>query len=332
MPFLRRATAPALAAALALGLAACEPDLAPAFQPEGVGSIAGRLFFDADEDGLYTPTLGDTLLVGVPIEVRERGTDEVLEQGVTDAQGLFEFEGLPVGTHDVYVVATEETVGDLVVCVNPLQATVYRGEQAFVTPTGRVACIIDIAEAKDLPDDELAVVVGVVTAPPGIYRANNLYLQDETGGIQVFGTTAAVALGDVVEVRGDRDEFRTEIQLGNSPVVRKLGETAVPDPEEVTVGELAAVNDSKDPFVGVLAMVSGVSVGAFTTSTSGADATMTDATGSARLRLDQNAQARLIGLFEEGACYDLTGIVGIFDGATQLKPRYTTDVVEVACP
>jgi hypothetical protein len=307
----RRAIPAATAAALVLGLAACEPDLAPPFEPAGTGSIAGRLFFDADEDGLFTPTRGDTVLVGVPVEVRERGSDVVLDETETDAGGAFRFDDVRVGTHDVYVVATPETVGDVIFCENPVRASVYRDDEAFVTAIGTVACVIDISAAKDLDEDELVVVVGTVTAPPGVYRANNLYVQDETGGIQVFGNTTALDVGDVVEVRGLMDAFRTEIQIGGSPTVVKVGETSPP----------AAV-----------VRVEGVSVGAFTTSTSGADADMTDESGTARLRLDQAAQARLLPSFEEGACYDITGIVGIFDNTTQLKPRYTSDVVEVACP
>ena len=332
MHFFRRASPAATAAALVLGLAACEPDLAPAFQPEGTGSVAGRIFFDADEDGLFTPTRGDTVLVGVPVEIRERGSDVVLEETETDASGAFVFDGVRVGTHDVYVVATPETVGDVIFCENPVQASVYRDDEVFVTAVGTVACIIDIAEAKELDEDELVVVVGTVTAPPGVYRANNLYIQDETGGIQVFGNTTVLEVGDVVEVRGLIDVFRSEIQIGGSPTVVKTGEVPPPAPVVVEVGTLEDITDPKDPLVGALATVEGVSVGAFTTSTSGADADMTDATGTARLRLDQSAQARLLPSFEEGACYDITGIVGIFDNATQLKPRYVTDIMEVACP
>lgn len=333
MSFIRRAVRALPVAALVLGLAACEPDLAPPFEPEGTGSIAGRLFFDADEDGLFTPTRGDTLLVGVDIELRARGTETVLDDTQTDAGGFFAFENVPVGTHDVYVVATSEEIGEVVVCENPVQASVYRGDEAFVTALGQVACVIDIAEAKDLDPDELVLVVGTVTADPGVYRSNNLYVQDETGGIQVFGNTTDVEVGDVVEVRGLVDAFRSEIQLGGSPTVTKVGEVASPAPEVVEIGVLQGITDPKHAIVGALAKVEGVMVGEFTTSTSGADAEMTNATGTARLRLDQAAQARIgVATFQAGMCYDITGIVGIFDNATQLKPRFTSDIVEVTCP
>jgi hypothetical protein len=324
-----------MAAALVLGLAACEPDLAPAFQPEGTGSVAGRLFFDADEDGLFTPTRGDTLLVGVPIEVRVRGTEEVLADTETDAGGFFELDDIPVGTHDVYVVATTEEIGDVVVCRNPLQASVYRDAQAFVSPIGTVACIIDIAEAKELDNNELAVVVGTITAEPGVYRANNMYIQDETGGIQVFGVTntTGLARGDRVEVRGLMGAFNGEIQLDEQIVVEDLGAGTPITPEVLPLGEAGGITDNLDPRVGTLVTVEAVSVGAFGVGGQATNANMTRGDETGLLRLDVNA-ATTIGtdFFETGVCYDITGVLGIFQGVTQLKPRDRGDVDEVACP
>jgi DNA/RNA endonuclease YhcR with UshA esterase domain len=334
VPLLRRAAPAALAAALVLGLAACEPDLAPPFEPEGTGTISGRLFFDADEDGLFSPTRGDTLLAGVPIEVRQRGSEEVLGDTETEVDGSFTIDGIPVGTHDVYVVATTETVGDVVVCENPLEATVYRDEETFVTPVGKVACIIDIAEAKELAVDELAIVVGIVTAEPGVYRANNMYIQDETGGIQVFGvTTAGLVRGDVVEVRGDRGAFSGEIQIDGTVTVEKLGTTSEVAPEVLALGVAGGITDPEDPRVGALITVQSVSVGAFGVGGQAGNANMTRGDETGLLRLDTNA-ATTIGtaFFEAGKCYNITGPLGIFNGVTQLKPRDRSDVVEVPCP
>jgi DNA/RNA endonuclease YhcR with UshA esterase domain len=69
------------------------------------------------------------------------------------------------------------------------------------------------------------------------------------------------------------------------------------------------------------------------TSATDRDGTITDATGSVALRLDNNALATFpLGTFEAGKCYDITGILGIFNGTAQLKPRVRTDVAEVTCP
>lgn len=334
MPFIRRAMPALPAAALVLGLAACEPDLAPPFELEGTGSISGRLFFDADEDGLFTPTRGDTLLVGVPIEVRERGTETVLDDTETDAGGFFAFENVPVGTHDVYVVATAEEIGDVVVCRNPMPASVYRDDDAFVSVVGTVACIIDIAEAKELQTNELAVVVGVVTAEPGVYRGNNMYIQDETGGLQIFGLTATdIQRGDIVEVRGLIGVFNDEIQIDENVVVEEIGQTSPVVPEVVGVDEAGGITDAKDPLVGTLITVEGVSVGAFGEGGQAANANLTRDGETLLMRLDTNAEDNIgVDFFQAGTCYDITGVLGIFRGVTQIKPRDTADIEEVACP
>ena len=49
-----------LALSLAL-LAACADDPEPPFAVEGTGRVTGRLFFDADNNGLFTPLGGDSL-------------------------------------------------------------------------------------------------------------------------------------------------------------------------------------------------------------------------------------------------------------------------------
>jgi hypothetical protein len=297
--------------------------------------VAGRLFFDADEDGLFTPTRGDSLLVGVPIEVRVRGTEQVLAATETDAGGYFELDEIPVGTHDVYVVATAEEIGDVVVCRNPVEASVYRDAQAFVTPIGTVACIIEIAEAKELDNNELAVVVGTITAEPGVYRGNNMYLQDETGGIQVFGVTNASELdrGDVVEVRGLMGAFNGEIQIDEQIVVQEIGAGAEIAPEVLPLGEAGGITDNLDPRVGTLVTVEGVSVGEFGVGGQATNANMTRGDETGLLRLDVNAATTIgVDFFEADACYDITGVLGIFQGVTQLKPRDLGDVEEVDCP
>jgi hypothetical protein len=94
-----------LVAAAALGLAACESEVAPPFELEGTGALEGRLFFDAGADGVYDPLAGDEPLAGVQVRVRERGTSTWSPggQATTGADGRFRIENLPLGTHDVFI-------------------------------------------------------------------------------------------------------------------------------------------------------------------------------------------------------------------------------------
>src|SRR5687768_6060359 len=155
---------------LALSLvlvAACAEDPEPPFEVEGTGRLTGRLFFDADNNGLFTPLGGDTLLQNVEVEVRERGSSVVIDAATTDATGSFVFDAVPPGTHDVFLVRDPDVTGTLIFCVNPMRTSVYRDETAFISAPARRGCVvrINVAEADTLRAP--VTVAGIVTAAQG---------------------------------------------------------------------------------------------------------------------------------------------------------------------
>src|SRR5688572_33420295 len=98
---------PQLFAGLAFSLAllgACADDPEPPFAVEGTGRLTGRLFFDADNNALFTPLGGDTLLRNVAVQLRERGSSVMMAATTTDATGSFTFDAVPPGTHDGFLV------------------------------------------------------------------------------------------------------------------------------------------------------------------------------------------------------------------------------------
>jgi hypothetical protein len=331
IPMPRIRTLVAAAAALLVS-AACAADPDPQFNYTGTGALAGRLFYDADNNGAFTPLGGDTLLTGVKIEVRQRGdTAVVIDSARTDANGEFSFATLPAGTHDVFIVGDAST-GALLFCQNPVPTSVYIDEQAFVSAPAKLGCVIRISAAEALVVGAPVTVAGVVTAGQGTYRTanDNIYMQDVTGGIQVFGIPAALALqpGDSIEVTGTLGVFRTELQIVTPTVAPNIVRGgAVPAPKETTAGALGALT-ATSADVGRLVVVRGVTVGTFASG----NAPIADATGASQVRLDGRVASVIpTSTFEAGTCYDITGVAGIFDGAAQLKPRSLADVAEVAC-
>ncbi len=311
-------------------VAACAEDPVGQFEVEGAGSLAGQLFFDADNNGLFTPVGGDTLLVGVPIEIRQRGGSAVLASTTTDASGFFSVDGLPPGTHDVFVVTGPGTTGELVFCRNPLATSVFIDEQAFVSIVGRLGCVVSIAEAEEADLDATVTISGIVTAGQGTFRGDNAYVQDVTGGILIFGLPGApgLELGDSVEITGVLDEFNGELEIVSPRVAPNItAGVAVPAPRVLTTAAIAGTA-ATSADIGRLVRVQAATVGAF----SGSNGSIDDGSGAAIIRLDGNVSGVLTpASFETGKCYDVTGILGIFRGAPQLKPRLASDVVEVPC-
>jgi hypothetical protein len=332
-PF-RAATALAL---LVLG-GACADDPAPPFDVEGTGRLTGRLFFDADNNGLFTPLGGDTLLSNVEVELRERGSSVVIDATTTDASGTFEFDAVPPGTHDVFLVRDANVTGTLVFCVNPMRASVYRDETAFIAAAAKRGCVvrINIAEADTLRAP--VTVAGIVTAAQGTYRSDNAYIQDPTGGVLLFDvpSSAALALGDSIEISGVLTQFNGEAEIEDVIVAPNRVSTTVPDPLERTTGAIAAAvtaGGTKTTEVGQLVVVRGVSVGPFTTGgTPPRNAVIDDGSGAIELRLDGNVLTAIpSATFDQTKCYDIIGILGYFNGTPQLKPRIPSDVAVVTC-
>jgi hypothetical protein len=318
---------------------ACAEEPAPPFEVEGSGALAGRLFFDADNNRLFTPLGGDTALRNVRVELRERGSSVVIEQTTTDATGAFEFEGVPPGTHDVFLVQDPNTTGPLVFCENPMRATVYRDETAFVSAPARRGCVIAIAVAEARPLGTRVTVAGKVTAAQGTYRGDNVYIQDPTGGMQVFRVPGlSLQLGDSIEVFGTLTTFNGEIQLDTLTIAPniKRGATQIAPIQRSTRAIASAVtaNGARATEVGQLLVVRQARVGAFTTGgTPPRNAPLTDtSTVAIEIRIDGNVLENLpTSTFDQAKCYNITGILGFFNGTPQLKPRMLSDVTEVPC-
>lgn len=314
-------------------LVACDDEIAPVFEPVGQGTISGRLFFDADNNGLYSPVGGDVAFAGRTVSVVDRGTTDVLASGQTDPEGVFTFAGLPTGTHDLVVAPSQLVQGSdtLRLCQSPLPVSVYIDEQAFVALNAKLGCVIPISQAVRLADGDFATIAGVVTAPPGVFRSNNLYMQDATGGIQVFGLPGGlgIELGDSIEVSGEIDIFNTEFEIVNPRVAPNIKKgVAVPPPVVLTTAALGALTPTS-PTMGRLVMVEGVTVGTFASG----NAPIDDGSGASQIRLDANVAGTVPqSTFQAGVCYDITGVVGIFNSAPQLKPRGPADIQQVACP
>jgi DNA/RNA endonuclease YhcR with UshA esterase domain len=213
---------------------------------------------------------------------------------------------------------------------------VYRDETAFVSAAAKRGCVvrINVAEAEAL--GRPITIAGIVTAAQGTYRSDNAYIQDPTGGILIFGLpgSAALALGDSVEISGRLTQFNGEFELENPIVAPNKGSATVPDPLERTTGEIAdaVAAGARAPDVGRLLVVRGATVGAFTGG-GGRNAVLDDGTGAIEVRLDGNVITAIpTTRFNTTQCYDIIGILGTFNGAPQLKPRIPSDVTEVTCP
>ena len=175
MTDLRRFGAMTLVAG-ALFAAGCDSDAAPAFEVEGTGSLEGLVFFDRDRNGIFDPSAGDSLLPNVRVRVQKRGSTEVLAGGeaTAGANGRFLIASLPPGTHDL-VVDTSSARG-VKFCQNPIPVDVYLNERQFSALSGRIACIVSIADAQKALNQVVVIYISKVVVIIQVNKVVMLHL------------------------------------------------------------------------------------------------------------------------------------------------------------
>ena len=328
------------AGALLAGVVACdlEPEQAPPFSPTGTGRAIGQVFFDADGNGVFDPVSGDDLLADATVTISERGdSSRVLATTTTDANGEFSFASIPVGTHELRA----RTAGGVRYTCSPIPVTIYVAEPAFTLAPARLSCRIDIAEAKARTSGTIVTVAGIVTAQPGVYFPDNLYLTDRSGGMLVSFLPGGsnVAEGDSVEITGTLGQTGGELRLAGTPSLRVITRNVrTPAPTPVTAASVkaafAAGGTSARP-IGELVKFSAAKVRGFpaTPGSSGTNGWLVQQADSVQLRLDRNAGSAIpLSTFDPQKCYDVVGILGYFTPNPQIKPRRLSDIMEVACP
>lgn len=331
----RNAIAMIAAAAVA---GSCSDSPAPPFVVKGTGSIAGIMFFDRDQNGLFDPSAGDTTLRNVHVYAAVRGTTQEITGGSTrtDANGRFEVDSLPPGTLSLQI----DTVGvgaGVAFCTNPLPVSVYPGETRFVTVNARGGCVISIADAEAKSQGTRVTVSGTVTSSLAQISTGQAYLEDGTGGVQVFSPTGPTfKIGDVVEVAGTLSTFSNELELSPSTINSVKSGTPLTAADVTALDASNAGGSATANLQGRLLRIrAGKLLDAFTTG-GGRNAQIRDASGTVTVRFDSHVVSDTTVLkttFTVGKCYDWTGILKAFTSPPiEHFPRTLSDVVEVVCP
>ncbi|MCP3760817.1 DUF6359 domain-containing protein [Domibacillus sp. A3M-37] len=150
---------------------------------------------------------------------------------------------------------------------------------------------------------------GTVTAVFG----NNVYIQDETAGIVLYGSGTNVAVGDIIEAKGKMDDYNSLLEIAvQADGVTVTGSGDMPASSTVTAADLTEAAE------GTLVKINNVSVASF----SGGNYTAADKDGNEFQIRPQDAA-----LVAVNTNYDsITGVVGSYNNVYQLIPRGTEDI------
>ncbi|TCZ74679.1 Ig domain-containing protein group 2 domain-containing protein, partial [Paenibacillus albiflavus] len=196
---------------------------------------------------------------------------------------------------------------------------------------------INDANGSPTNQEQTYTVEGVVTMPNGLIdtKKSNFYIQDATGGINIYSTTLApptgTKLGDKLRVKG-KILFYQGLTEFDAISIEKIGEEQVPAPKSLTIAELNTYATA-EPNEGILAKISGKITSPPAVVGSAANITIADANNKTlTVRVTISSGIDYSTALVANQSYEIVGIIGQNKSASpytsgyQIFPRYASDI------
>ncbi len=199
----------------------------------------------------------------------------------------------------------------------PIVKTKKESAVPTLTP---IASPLTISQAKEKPDDTFVKLTGVATVVPGTLGKQFFYLQDETGGLQVYKHEAVfpdMQVGTSVTVEGVMSTSGAErrVKVSKTGSIQTKGLTSEPTALTQKIQELTTEKS------GMLLKVSGVLANA----------------SSDLIQLEEDGKTLDVGigsytgidtsLFTAGAQLEVTGVLRPSSDGFKLMPRSQQDII-----
>ncbi|GGG60401.1 S-layer homology domain-containing protein [Paenibacillus radicis (ex Gao et al. 2016)] len=259
------------------------------------------------------------------------GTLVPIGNGTAGSDGSFETNVIyPNQLESVYIAARSGTYS-----LSRLVRVDAAGFDAAANPLPIAELRVNDDKGMPINSGARLKVSGVVTAGKGEVGAQNLYLQDASGGIQVVvpvGNNTAFSRGDSLTVTGTVQFINGTTSLVADVLTKEDGSQPIPEPQTVHVQDL--LNYAKaERLEGQLAVL----YGKVTSITEQPDAyriAISDETASAKaIVIAKSSGLPVRDKLQVGSTYRFTGLVGQYKtfapytAGYELYPRSLTDIV-----
>lgn len=100
-----------------------------------------------------------------------------------------------------------------------------------------------ISQVRELPIEETVKVIGVVSVLPGKLSSQYFYIEDESGGIQIYSYHKSfpfLRLGDVVSIVGELAEYKNErrIKISSESDIQITSSRSPPEAKKIKIDEI----------------------------------------------------------------------------------------------
>jgi uncharacterized protein YdeI (BOF family) len=214
------------------------------------------------------------------------------------------------------VISSEQPIETTTPATKPTPKKLVLGVKSY-------GCL-PVAGAKELNTNTNVCITGIVKSLPGKPYANYFYIQDDSGGIQIYSYKKdfpKLALGDRVRVNGQigTSSGETRVRTGAGGIIR-ISEGTEIEGQQKTVDEISS-EDS-----GTLVSVEGE-----ITKLKSSLLYLDDGAAELAVTLPQKANIDRAAL-KEGLTVRVTGIVVQNNGGIRLVPRSSDDIKLIVAP
>ncbi|MDZ7781350.1 MAG: carboxypeptidase-like regulatory domain-containing protein [Gemmatimonadota bacterium] len=225
-------------AILAVALGACtDATDVERLEISASGAVAGQAYLDLNgnetADGPDDPVADASVVL-----TAAAGGTSVIETE-TDAEGLFVFEEVPVGTYTVTLA--EDVLGDSLLAVDeaePFQVTMDTANEVVL---GATYPELPIEEVREAEPGRRVFTSGIALNPRQSFSDGRVFLEGEEAYLQAtdVGRTPAVAVGDSVRFLGRTARRDGRPALDDVTPIILIPQARVPVPREISTGDAA---------------------------------------------------------------------------------------------
>ncbi len=179
-------------------------------------------------------------------------------------------------------------------------------------------------------------VEGSLTVEPGIFHTSvtQAYVQDNTGGVQIFDKDLlTLSRGDVVQFVGEAEQFGGTTEVSIAEDYGNFGHTFV-STGTPPAAQVLTVSQVGEAYEGEVVRINGVTITAGSIPEIGSDnLTITDDGGTSTLTLRVDDSTDIPGSNSPTGAFDIIGVIGQFDSwvpfnsGYQIQPREKTDFI-----
>ena len=180
-----------------------------------------------------------------------------------------------------------------------------------------------IKDFRNLQNFQTATVEGVVTVLPNTFGSNIFFIQDKTGGVNIYAakidfSKLNLKYGTLVRVTGYKKvhKMNTELIVKSLDDIKILGKSTIPAPKNISTKDI-----NNENYEGILVHVKGKVV-----SIDAPKVIIDDGSGSGMIYLREGSGLSA-SMFKVGDLIQVTGVLGQYNFAHELWPRDKNDII-----